>query len=55
MSVSIEPFYNCTTDILTVYWPTDELYTATTLDPPQVLPDLLSKKLARRSGICQIF
>jgi len=33
MSVSTEPFYDCTNDILTIYWPTDELYTAIALDP----------------------
>jgi len=45
MSATIEPFYDCTNDLLTVYWPTDELYPATILEPPAVLNGELKKRL----------
>jgi len=45
MSATIEPFYDCTNDLLTVYWPTDELYPATILEAPAVVSDELRKRL----------
>jgi len=45
MSATIEPFYDCINDLLTVYWPTDKLYSATILEPPAVLSDELRKRL----------
>jgi len=45
MSATIEPFYDCTNYLLTVYWPTDKLYPATILEPPAVLSDALKKRL----------
>jgi len=45
MTATLEPFYDCTNDLLTLYWPTDELYPATILEPPAVLSDELRKRL----------
>jgi len=45
MSAAIEPFYDCNNDLLTVYWPTDERYPATILEPPAVLSEELKKRL----------
>jgi len=47
MSATTEPFYDCTNDLLTVYWPTDELYSATILEPPAVLSNELKKRLGQ--------
>jgi len=49
MSTTIEPFYDCINDLLTLYWPTDELYPATILEPPAVLNEL--KKRLNQSDV----
>jgi len=51
MSATIEPFYDCTNDLLTLYWPTDELYTATILEPPAVLNGELKKRLNQSDAL----
>jgi len=57
ISATPEPFYDCTNDLLTLYWPTDELYPATILEPPAVLNDELRKRLNQleAKGALEIF
>jgi len=46
MSYKLKPWYECRDDRLTIYWPTETVYTADTNESPITLTKMLKKRMA---------
>ena len=45
MSQNLKPFFTCDKGVLTVTWPTDQVYADDVTSPPEPLVTTLTKKL----------